>query len=43
MSKDRIAELEEQINDLRKRWTAHSVPAAMMEQLDALEEELQWS
>jgi tRNA-Thr(GGU) m(6)t(6)A37 methyltransferase TsaA len=40
MSKNRVAELEDQINDLRKRWPAHSVPATMMEQLDALEEEL---
>jgi tRNA (adenine37-N6)-methyltransferase len=40
MSKDRVAELKEQITDLKKRWLAHSVPATMMEQLDALEEEL---
>jgi tRNA-Thr(GGU) m(6)t(6)A37 methyltransferase TsaA len=40
MSKDRVAELKEQIADLKKRWPAHSVPPAMMERLDALEEEL---
>jgi tRNA-Thr(GGU) m(6)t(6)A37 methyltransferase TsaA len=40
MSKDRVAELKEQITDLQKRWPAHSVPATMMEQLDALEKEL---
>jgi tRNA-Thr(GGU) m(6)t(6)A37 methyltransferase TsaA len=40
MSKDRVVELEEQIADLKKRWSAHSVPPAMMAQLDALEEEL---
>lgn len=40
MSRDRIAELKEQIADLKKRWPAHSVPPAMMERLDALEEEL---
>lgn len=40
MSKDRVEELKRQIADLRKRWPAHSVPAAMMEQLDELEEEL---
>ncbi len=40
MSKDRITEINEQIADLKKRWPAHSVPPAMMEQLDTLEEEL---
>lgn len=40
MGNDRVAELKEQITDLKKRWPAHSVPAAMMEQLDELEEEL---
>lgn len=40
MSRDRVAELKEQIADLKKRWPAHSVPPAMMERLDALEEEL---
>jgi formylmethanofuran dehydrogenase subunit E len=40
MSNDRVAKLKEQINDLKKRWPAHSVPPAMMERLDALEEEL---
>ena len=40
MSRDRVEELDEQIAELKKRWPAHSVPAAMMEQLDYLEEEL---
>jgi tRNA-Thr(GGU) m(6)t(6)A37 methyltransferase TsaA len=40
MSKDKVAELKEQIADLKKCWPAHSVPPAMMAQLDALEEEL---
>jgi len=40
MSKDKVAELEEQIAELKKRWPAHSVPPTMMTQLDALEEEL---
>ncbi|MBN1453957.1 MAG: SAM-dependent methyltransferase [Anaerolineales bacterium] len=40
MSKDRIAELKEQIKELKQRWPAHSVPPAMMAQLDTLEEEL---
>jgi hypothetical protein len=37
MGGDKIKELEEKIADLKKRWLAHSVPAAMLEQLDALE------
>ena len=40
MSKDRVAELKQQIADLKKRWPAHSVPPAMVERLDALEEKL---
>jgi formylmethanofuran dehydrogenase subunit E len=40
MSEDRIADLKAQIADLNKRWPAHSVPAAMLEQLDELEEAL---
>ena len=40
MGKNRIEELRKQIEELKRRWPAHSVPAAMMEQLDELEEEL---
>jgi tRNA-Thr(GGU) m(6)t(6)A37 methyltransferase TsaA len=40
MGKNRIEELREQIEDLKRRWPAHSIPPAMMDQLDALEEEL---
>jgi hypothetical protein len=36
----RIIALEQQINELKAHWPAHSVPAALMEQLDALEEAL---
>ncbi len=36
-----IQQLEKQIADLKRRWPAHSVPPAMLEQLDELEEELQ--
>lgn len=35
-----IRELEEKIANLKKRWPAHSVPPAMMQELDDLEEEL---
>ncbi len=38
---DRIHELEAQIADLKKRWPAHSIPPAMLQQLDDLEEELE--
>jgi tRNA-Thr(GGU) m(6)t(6)A37 methyltransferase TsaA len=40
VSNERIAELEKQIAELKERWPAHSVPPALMEQLDELEEEL---
>lgn len=35
-----IQELEAKIEDLKKRWPAHSVPPMMMQELDDLEEEL---
>lgn len=41
MSSERIKELEKQIADLKRRWPAHSVPPAMLQQLDELEEELE--
>lgn len=37
---ERVTILETQIADLKERWPAHSVPPAMMQQLDELEEEL---
>jgi len=37
---DRIKELEKQIEDLMRRWPAHSVKPAMVQRLDELEEEL---
>lgn len=40
MDKDRREELEKQIQDLKQRWPAHSVPRALLEQLDELEEAL---
>ncbi len=39
-NKQRIQELEQQIADLKNRWPSHSVPPAMMLQLDELEEAL---
>ena len=41
MSSERIKELEKQIAELKSRWPAHSVPPAMVQQLDELEEELE--
>jgi hypothetical protein len=38
---DRIKDVEKQIADLKSRWPAHSVPPAMIQQLDELEEELE--
>jgi hypothetical protein len=41
MSSRRIEELEKQIEELKSRWPAHSVPPTMLQQLDELEEELE--
>ena len=41
MNSDKLARLRNEIADLKRRWPAHSVPPAMMQQLDALEEELE--
>jgi hypothetical protein len=40
MNRKRVEELEKQIAELKSRWPAHSVPPAMFQQLDELEEEL---
>ena len=34
MNSERIRELEKQIAELKQRWPAHSVPAAMLQQLE---------
>lgn len=41
MTNERIEELKKQISDLNARWPAHSVPAAMLQQLEDLEAELE--
>ena len=38
---DRVRDLERQIEELKSRWPAHSVPPAMFQQLEDLEEELE--
>jgi len=38
---DRMRYLERQIEELKSRWPAHSVPPALFQQLDELEEELE--
>ena len=38
---ERIQTLQEKIDDLKKRWPAHSVPPALIQELDDLEEELE--
>lgn len=40
MNNDRIKELEEKIEDLKKRWPAHSTPPALLQELDELEDAL---
>lgn len=40
MNDDKIRALEEQIAALEKQWPAHSVPLAMLQKLDELEEAL---
>lgn len=40
MTNERIEELRKQIAELNARWPAHSVPPAMLQQLEELEEEL---
>ena len=40
MSQERIQKLKEQIAELKKRWPRHSVPPAMLQELDDLEEAL---
>ncbi len=39
--RERIAELERRIADLRARLPKHSVPPAMVQELESLEEELE--
>ncbi len=40
MKTERIKILEEKIDDLKKRWPAHSVSPALFQELEDLEEEL---
>lgn len=40
MNDEKIRALEEQIAALEKQWPAHSVPPAMLQKLDELEEAL---
>jgi hypothetical protein len=41
MSSEEIRDLEERIAELRKRIPPHSVPPAMLQELDELEEQLE--
>ncbi|MEA3351203.1 MAG: histidine kinase [Chloroflexota bacterium] len=41
MSNKRIQELEKQLTDLKNHWPTHSVSAALLKELDDLEEELE--
>ncbi len=40
-TKEKIEALKKEIADLKRQWPAHSVPAAMLQHLDDLEEELE--
>ena len=40
MKTERIKKLEEKIDDLKKRWPAHSVSPALFQELEDLEDEL---
>jgi hypothetical protein len=40
-SERRLAQLENELGDLRLRWPAHSVKPAMLIQLEELEEEIE--
>jgi hypothetical protein len=40
MKDKRIQDLKEKIAELKKRWPAHSISAALLQELDDLEEEL---
>jgi L-lactate utilization protein LutB len=41
MNNEKIEELKKQIMELKKQWPKHSVPPAMLQQLDDLEEQLE--
>lgn len=41
MENEKIETLKKDIADLKNQWPAHSVPAAMLQTLDELEEELE--
>jgi hypothetical protein len=41
MSETKIEELKKQIAELKDKWPKHSVPPAMLQQLDELEEQLE--
>ena len=40
MDRDKASDIEQKIAELKRRWPAHSVPAAMWLELEELEEEL---
>lgn len=38
---DKLAELKQNLEDLKKRWPAHSVKPHMVEEMERLEEEIE--
>ncbi len=41
MNEEKIREIEKKIEDLKGRWPKHSVKPSMVQELEALEEELE--
>jgi hypothetical protein len=41
MNQKKVAEIEEQIAELKARWPAHSVRPSMWQELETLEEQLE--
>ena len=40
-SRDQIDQIQTKIDELKRRWPAHSVPPALLQELDELEEALE--
>lgn len=38
--RDRILALEQEIDEIKRRWPPHSVPSSLLRRLDELEDEL---
>jgi hypothetical protein len=43
MNRESVKAIEEEIAELKARWPAHSVPPHMWQQLEDLEDRLEWA